>query len=329
MTVSVDIFVPSADDWLAANRWMDPAGGRASGMAVDAPAVAYQPQMALLGVLAEVDCQLILGDPMVPVTGLAYDPARAQLGEVFVALPGHDDPAALAEAYGNGVRAFVVGDRPGDCLQPGGDGVSLVRVDDTRRALALMSRHWFGFPEYALTVVALVRQAGGGLVEGPAGSADEADEAIAQSLWLIAETTGWNIGLFASRRPVGPGLADRSAAGWESPDLHRELSQMVSAGMDAVVLDLTGDDFARHRTDGMRFDLGVVTGASPDPDELLATRRVFTQSDLCLVNRDIACYRQLTRNVLCPIQTYGRSPGADHPTADAAALAAIRGLGLL
>ena len=108
--------------------------------------------MKLDALLRELSFTLDAGTADREITALVYDSRKVVPGSLFVCLTGfrsdaHDFiPAAVAA----GAAALVV-ERP--VTAP--EGVSVIRVEDSRRALAQLSAAWFGHPARRMTTIAL------------------------------------------------------------------------------------------------------------------------------------------------------------------------------
>ena len=273
-------------------------------------------EMITLGTVMEgLSADYLSGDATTPITGIVYDSRNAGEGDVFVALPskqldGHD---FIADAYGRGTRCFVVEHWPGDMPAAAYCGATVVQVESTRHALALMSASWFGFPAKKLTVVALTGTKG--------------KTTISFMLKSVFEAAGVPVGLIGSNGVFyGETYVKMANTTPESFELHRIMADMVSYGVKVLVLEATSQGFLMHRTDGIRFDIGVYTNIAPDHisasehssfEEYFACKKqIFAQAGTCLVNRDADLYDRIVEGVTCPLLTYGTAPDCDYQATD-------------
>jgi len=257
--------------------------------------------------LTAVPWEPVLGDPSVTVSDIVYDSRAGAPDDVFVALPStfHDGHDFIQDAYDRGVRCFVVERWPEGLPED----VTVVQVENTRHALALMSRAFFGFPADKLTIVALTGTKG--------------KTSISYMLKSICQAGGRSAGLIGSNGVhFGATHVKLPNTTPESYELHRIMADMVAAGVQILILEATSQGFMMHRTDGIQFDIGIYTNISPD--HISATehasfeeyfywkRQIFYQTDLCLVNRDAELYDQIVDGVPSHILTYGYSPSDYH-----------------
>jgi len=261
----------------------------------------------------------IIGDGSVRVRDLVYDSRRGQPGDVFVAMPsvqldGHD---FIDDAYARGVRTFVVEHWPTGTLLD--KDLTVWQVPNARAALAGLSAAYFGHPAKKLTVVGLTGTKG--------------KTTTSYIVKAICDAAGVPTGIIGSNGITYPAPEDPRAEGGvvhfklmnttpESYELHRIFAGMVAAGVTTVVLEATSQGFMMHRTDKVQFAVGLFTNISHDHISPLehpsfehyfaCKKRIFSQSDVCVVNRDAQLYDEIVDNVTIPLRTYGLTPGVDY-----------------
>ena len=209
--------------------------------------------MDLTSLLSALPRYRLLGDPDVSVSGITCDSRRVQPGSLFVAyrgvnVDGHDFVAAAVE---NGA-VVVVGERDVSgvphLLSLTVPSVPYVTVTDGREALAWLSAAWHGFPSRKMTVVG---------VTGTDGKTTTVN-----LLYEILRTAGRQVGMISTvsaligRASIDTGLHTTTP---DAPDVQRLLADMVSAGVDTCVLEVTSHGLAQHRVTACDFDVAVVT----------------------------------------------------------------------
>ncbi|MCL2483639.1 MAG: UDP-N-acetylmuramoyl-L-alanyl-D-glutamate--2,6-diaminopimelate ligase [Propionibacteriaceae bacterium] len=246
--------------------------------------------------------EFLLGDPQTLVDDIVYDSSQGAPGKVFVALPGRhvDGHLYIADAYARGVRQFVVERWPEE--PDYGTDVTVVRVDDSHYALALMSQRLFDFPDRKMTVVAITGTKG--------------KTTVSYMIKAVCEAAGKKVGLIGSTGAYyGSTFVKLHNTTPQSYELHRMMAGMVDEGVDIAILEASSQGFAMHRTAGIHFDVGVYTNIARDhisatehanfTEYFMCKKRIFSQSDVTVVNRDAALYTQIVAGVVCPIRTYG------------------------
>jgi len=207
----------------------------------------------LTSLLSALPRYRLLGDPDVSVSGISCDSRRVQPGSLFVAyrgvnVDGHDFVGA---ALDNGA-SVVVGDRDvssiSRLLSPATLSVPYVTVPDGREALAWLSAAWHGFPSRKMTVVGI--------------TGTDGKTTTVNLLYEILRTAGRQVGMISTvnalidRVSIDTGLHTTTP---DAPDVQRLLAEMVSAGVDTCVLEVTSHGLAQHRVTACDFDVAVVT----------------------------------------------------------------------
>ena len=243
--------------------------------------------MKLGDLIKGLPIELIRGEGGAEVDEIVYDSRKAGPGALFAALPGANVAGAgghmyIRDAYDRGCRMFLVQDMPEGAMSGAGDFAEL-RTQDTRRALALMSRRFFGYPERRLKVVA---------VTGTKGKTT-----ISYMLRSIFEAAGKKVALIGSNGVIYEGFYKKLLNTTpESYLIHGFLKEMADAGIEYCFIEATSQGFKLHRTEGIEFDAALFTNISPDHisdtehkdfnQYLECKKRVFDQTRTCYVNRD-------------------------------------------
>jgi UDP-N-acetylmuramoyl-L-alanyl-D-glutamate--2,6-diaminopimelate ligase len=215
--------------------------------------------------------------PPVEVTALAYDAREVAPGTLFFCVPGftRDGHDFAPEAVERGAVALVV-------ARPLGLGVPEVLVDDVRAAMAPAAARLAGDPTARLTTVGIT---------GTAGKTTSAylTRALLQGggrRTALLGTVGAVVG--GQERP-----AARTTP--EAIDLQRTFAEMLAAGDEAVVMEVSSHALALHRADAIHWTAAVFTNLSQDhldfhadmEDYFLAKRRLFEAGpELAVVNVD-------------------------------------------
>ncbi len=184
------------------------------------------------------------------IRGIRYDSRLVSPGDLFVALRGvnsngHD---YLERAISLGAAALVVEEMPGadeEFDRP------IVRVRDSRRALAPLAARFFGNPATELSLVGVTG------TNGKTSTTYLVESMLAQS--------GWRTGLigtveirYAGEREVAVNTTP------ESLDLQRTLRAMCTAQVDAALMEVSSHGLELGRVDGCAFRVAAFTNLSQD-----------------------------------------------------------------
>ncbi len=226
-------------------------------------------------------------------------------GCLFLCIKGasFDGHNFASEAVEKGASVLVVQD-PVEVPED----VTVIRVEDTRQAMAEISAAWFGYPARELKTIA---------VTGTKGKTT-----TTYMIRSLLEKAGHKVGVIGTIEVLIDGKSiPQNNTTPESYDIHRYFREMVEAGCDAVVMEASSQGFKLHRTAGITFDYGLFTNLSPDhigPNEhesfeeyLNCKAMLFTQCRQGFANLDDEHFAEITKDAACPVSTFGLAPEAD------------------
>ena len=205
--------------------------------------------MKLIELLRELDYTLVAGNMSVEITGVVYDSRKVEPGSLFVCLTGFqsDGHDYIPDALAQGARALVV-EKVLRVLPP---DVTVIQVENSRRALALLSAAWFGWPARKMTAIA---------VTGTKGKTT-----TTHMIRDILTAAGYRVGMIGTMGAfiAGEKVPTKNTTP-ESYELHSLFARMVEAGCTHMVMEASSQGFKLHRTDGIQFDFGAFLNLSPD-----------------------------------------------------------------
>ena len=124
--------------------------------------------------------------------------------------------------------------------------VTIIRVSDTRYALALMSAAFYGYPARKMKVIGIT---------GTKGKTTTA--CMVQQLLNYG---GHKTGLIGTVRvDTGRRILSSCNTTPESCQIQAYLHEMVVAGCDSVVMEVSSQGLKLKRTAGIRFEVGIFT----------------------------------------------------------------------
>jgi UDP-N-acetylmuramoyl-L-alanyl-D-glutamate--2,6-diaminopimelate ligase len=107
----------------------------------------------------------------------------------------------------------------------------------------------------------------------------------------------------------------------ESYVLQQYFKEMLDAGCDMAVMEVSSQGLMQHRTQGFTFELGIFTNIEPDhigpnehkdfEDYMHCKGLLFQQCRKGIVNCDDAHWQMVTKGHTCELETYGFSKTAD------------------
>lgn len=264
--------------------------------------------MKLCDILSDVEITELHADPELEIGNIRYDSRAVGPGDVFVAIRGYetDGHRYIDSAYNNGAAVVI-------CEQAPVDGAAYVLTPDTRLALSICSRNYFGDPSSEMKIVG---------VTGTNGKTTST-----MLLKHLLEDNGEKVGLIGTNQNmIGDEVIPTERTTPESYELQSLFRQMADAGCTYVVMEVSSHSLALHRVAGVDFELGVFTNLTQDHLDFHGTMEeyarckalLFKQSKTAVINLDDKWAQYMTesaRQAGCRVVSYAQ----EHNEADVVA----------
>lgn len=261
--------------------------------------------ITLKDMTARMEYRLVSGSIDVQVHALVYDNRKMVPGCIFVCMKGatFDGHTCVQEAAQKQAAAVVV---ERDVEIP--KGLTVLKVENTRLALAQLSAAWFGYPAEHLKTIG---------VTGTKGKTT-----TVYMVKSILENAGHKVGLIGTIETlIGTEKIPSVNTTPESYLVQQYFRDMVQAGCDTCVMEVSSQGLMMHRVGGFLFDLGIFTNIEPDhigPNEhasfaeyMACKGMLFRQCKVGIVNCDDAHVQDVIKGHTCQIETFGLSKEAD------------------
>ena len=253
--------------------------------------------------------ELMQGSLDTPVQDIAYDSRRVCKGGAFVCIQGtnrdsHDYAQDVVEQAGASV--VIIQHK----LEKLPAGATVVQVQSSRQALAIMSCNYFGNPAKKLTTIG---------VTGTKGKTT-----TAHMIQSVLNAAGRKCAIVGTNGVAYPGYSKALINTTpESYELQKLFAQMVEAGCDSVVMEVSSQGLMMDRVTGIHFNLGVFTNLYPDHiggpgehasfEEYRAWKgQLFRRCDVGIVNVDDKNCNTLLAGHTCRLVSYGMNSQADY-----------------
>lgn len=280
--------------------------------------------MVLAALLEKLEYELVSGSEDMQIENVVYDSRKVTEGSLFICIEGGtaDGHTFIPDVVKKGAKALIV-TKDVSGLLPADADVTVVRVKDSRYALAFVSAAYFGHPAEKLKVIGITGTKG--------------KTTTTYLVKSILEHAGHKVGLVGTIEAViGQEHIPANNTTPESYVLQEYFAKMVKAGCDTVVMEVSSQGLMLHRTQGFVFDYGIFTNIEPDhigplehkdfADYMHCKGLLFKQCRVGIVNCDDAHYQDVIRDHTCKIETFGFAENADYRAQD---LKLISGAGFL
>ena len=267
--------------------------------------------MKLSSLLEKLEYTCVQGSTEQEVTGVVYDSRKVTDGSLFICIRGAvvDGHKFIPDVTAKGAKVLVVEEEvsaPSD--------VTVIQVTDTRYAMAFISAAWFGHPAEKLKTIGITGTKG--------------KTTTTYMVKSILENAGYKVGLIGTIEAIiGNKIIPASNTTPESYVVQEYFHEMVEAGWDCVVMEVSSQGLMLHRTQGFVFDFGIFTNIEPDhigPNEhkdfdhyLSCKAMLLKQCRVGIVNRDDEHFDRIVEGHTCTLETYGFSKEADLRAEDA------------
>lgn len=261
--------------------------------------------MLLKQLIEDMDYEVLAGRVDTEVTTLVYDSRKVEKGSVFVCISGsvRDAHDFIPDVVAKGAAAVIV--EKDVELQ---EGVTYIKVANSRLALACMSAAYFDHPARKLKTIGITGTKG--------------KTTTTYMVKSILESAGIKTGLIGTIESiVGEKRIPSANTTPESFRVQELFHEMVEAGLDAVVMEVSSQALMLHRVSGFTFDIGVFTNLEPDhigenehkdfADYMHCKSLLFRQCKLGIFNGDSEHLEGILKGHTCEVETFGYGKNND------------------
>lgn len=261
--------------------------------------------MKLSQLLERMEYEIVQGSADTEISTLVYDSRKVEKDSAFVCISGsvRDAHEFIPDVVKAGAAVVVVEkDVKVD------EHVTVVKVKNTRLALACMSAAYFGHPAEKLKTIGITGTKG--------------KTTTTYMIKSILEASGIKTGLIGTIEII---IGDKHISAKnttpESYAVQEYFHEMVEAGMQAVVMEVSSQGLMLHRVSGFTFDFGVFTNLEPDhigenehkdfADYMHCKSLLFQQCRQGILNADSEHLEGILKGHTCKVETFGYSEKAD------------------
>ena len=266
--------------------------------------------MLLKDLLEKLEYKVVNGDDSVEINYLQNDSRKVEKNDVFVCIKGagFDGHKFVKDVYDKGAVAVVVMED----VEPV-EGLTIIKVEDTRLALAYMSAAYFGNPAEKIITVGITGTKG--------------KTTTTYMVRQVLESVGIKTGLIGTIETIiGDKVIPAKNTTPESYVVQETFAEMVKEGCKCVVMEVSSQGLMLHRVSGFTFDYGIFTNIEPDhigpnehkdfDDYLRCKSMLLKQCKHGIVNMDADFIDQVLEGHTCDLETFGVNGDYDFKASD-------------
>ncbi len=265
-------------------------------------------------ILAGLPVSAIAGPEGVEISGIAYDSRQVKPGFLFLCLEGEkfDGHSFIPQAIANGAVA-IAGQKEIE-VPP---GITYVRLPDTRSAAGRLASAFYGEPAQQLRAV------------GVTGTNGKTTTTFLTDAILTA--AGHKVGLMGTiKTKIGDREQEAERTTPEGVDLQAFCREILDAGGDYLVMEVSSHALDRQRVAGCEYDVAVFTNLTRDHLDYHKTMENYLQAKTKLftgladtagaalkarkgavLNADDPASEAIRAQTTVPVLTYGVKKAAD------------------
>lgn len=262
--------------------------------------------MNLRKLLENINYELVSGSLDVEIIDLVYDSRCADSGKAFFAISGFkvDGHDYIDNAIENGCKVIFV-----EKDVSVNDNITVIKLDDTRRGLSIISRVFFGYPDKEITTIGITGTKG-------------------------KTTTSWIVSRILNNDNKKCGIIGTMGVFYddkyyhtvnttpEAYDVFKYMREMIDNGVKYLAMEISSQSLKLKRWEGIIFDYAIFTNMSLDhvggdehsdyDDYVNCKSRLFKQTKHGIYNIDDKEYVKMINGTSGDITSYGTSDSADY-----------------
>jgi len=251
--------------------------------------------MKLSELLKDVNIKEIQADLSADISDIRYDSREVGAGDLFVAIRGcsRDGHEHIADAAERGAAVIV-------CERVPAIEIPYILTEDSREALAIVSRNYFGDPAASMTLVGIT---------GTNGKTTTT-MLLKHVLEVCADA---KIGLIGTNNNIiRSAVIPTERTTPESYELHKLFAEMKAAGCTHVIMEVSSHAIEQKRVAGLRFAVGAFTNLTQDHldyhgdmDSYATVKaKLFSMCGKAAVNADDKYSELMLSDESCEYMTY-------------------------
>ncbi|MCM8711004.1 UDP-N-acetylmuramoyl-L-alanyl-D-glutamate--2,6-diaminopimelate ligase [Clostridium sp. SYSU_GA19001] len=253
--------------------------------------------MRLKDLLKNLNYSIVSGQEDIDINKVEYDSRKVHAGDVFFCIKGFkvDGHEFAKKAVMQGAAAVVCEE-----VLDSVDSCTVVRVEDSRKALAVASSNFYGEPWKSLKMIGIT---------GTNGKTTST-----YMMKAILEEAGFKVGLIGTvANYIGDKKIPSHRTTPESLELHELFKEMLDNKVTHCVMEVSSHSLSLDRVFGIEFSEGIFTNLTQDHLDFHKTfenyyeakLKLFNSSSTAIINIDDEYGKKVYKDVSCRKISYG------------------------
>lgn len=260
--------------------------------------------MRLLELLKDLEYEVVTGQDKIEINAVQYDSRKINSGDLFVCIEGFnvDGHNYIDNAVCTGAAAIICSKDVKANLD-----CTVIKVNDTRKALALVSSNLYGNPSKDIKLIGIT---------GTNGKTTST-----YMIKSILEGAGYKTGLIGTiSNYIGEEKlkADRTTP--ESLELHSLFNEMKNRKIEYCIMEVSSHSLSLNRVYGLNFSQAIFTNLTQDHLDFHKTFENYYKAKLSL-------FENTNNSIINIDDIYGRKMIEDIPKSSSIVTYSIEGLG--
>lgn len=200
------------------------------------------------------------------INNIYYNASDVKPGSLFVAIVGEkvDGHKYIDVASANGAGVII-------CQKTPLDDIPYIKVQNSRKALAILSSNFFGNPSSKLKIIG---------VTGTNGKTS-----TSYYIRHILKTMGFKVGLIGTNEIIiNDEIIPNTRTTPESYELHKLFKDMIDNDCEYVIMEVSSHALALDRVYGIDFEIGVFTNLSSEHLDFHKTLKAYEKAKAKLMS---------------------------------------------
>ncbi len=268
--------------------------------------------MKLGDIIQNAGAVKVRGDLGLEVSGICSDSRKVTPGAMFIAVKGHDSDghAFIGNALAAGAAAIVYEDEEAVSEYSESACAAFVKVEDSRRAVAMMAAAFYDNPSRKLTLVGITGTNG--------------KTTTVTLLYHLFMDQGYNCGLLSTiANFVGTKRLETTNTTADPITINSLMDEMVQAGCEYCFMEVSSIGVEQQRVAGLEFKVGIFSNLTHDHldyhktfAEYLRCKKLFFDNlpatATAIINIDDRNGEVMVQNTKAKVVRYSCRSIADH-----------------